>query len=92
MVLGITTVTRLGRFKKSYKRLSEQTKAAVESAVAALLSDSELPPGRRLEKVQSSKDVWAIRVSKGIRLTFEVADGVCILRNVGDHDKTFDGA
>ena len=33
-----------------------------------------------------------MRISKGIRLTFEVTDGVCILRNVGDHDKTLDNS
>lgn len=88
MVLGIRKFDRLSGFEKSYKRLSDQDKKAVERAVAALKSSDELPPGRRLKRVKSSKDAWAIRVSKGIRLTFEVADGVCILRNVGEHNKT----
>ena len=88
MALGIKSVKRLGRFKRAYNRLGKQTKRAVERAVDDLLNSDELPPGRRLERVKSSKNALAIRVSKGIRLTFEVADGICILRNVGDHDKT----
>ena len=90
MVLGIRNVTRLGRFEKAYNRLSKQTKKAVERAVDELLSCDKLPPGRRLEKVRSRKNTWAIRVSKGIRLSFEVVNSTCILRYVGDHDKTLD--
>lgn len=90
MVLGIKQFERLNSFEKSYRRLRKQTQTAVERAVGDLLSDDELPPGRRLEKVKSSKNAWAVRVSRGIRLTFEVADGICILRNVGGHNKTLD--
>ena len=92
MVLGIKQFERLNSFEKSYRRLSKQTQTAVERAVGDLLSDDELPPGRRLEKVKSSKNAWAVRVSRGIRLTFEVADGICILRNVGGHNKTLDNS
>ena len=31
-----------------------------------------------------------MRVNRGVRLTFEVDNGTCILRNVGDHDKVLD--
>ena len=90
MVLGIKQFKRLPCFRKAYDRLSNQKKTAVDRALTDLLSRDELPPGRRLEKVRSRKNTWAIRVSKGIRLSFEVADGTCILRNVGEHDKILD--
>lgn len=93
MVLGIKHLKRLDRFGKAYRRLNEQNRSAVDVALAELLSNGRLPPGRSLKKVKSGnrrKNVWAIRVSKGIRLTFEVKEGTCILRNVGDHDKTLD--
>ena len=90
MVLGIKQFRRLSRFSKAYNRLNRQNQTAVERALSELLGCDELPPGRRLEKVRSRKSTWAIRVSKGIRLSFEVADGTCILRNVGEHDKILD--
>lgn len=90
MVLGIKQFKRLPRFSKAYGRLNKHSQTAVERALADLLSRDELPPGRRLEKVRSRKNTWAIRVSKGIRLSFEVADGTCVLRNVGEHDKILD--
>ena len=90
MVLGIKQFKHLPRFRKAYNRLSNQKKTAVDRALTDLLSRDELPPGRRLEKVRSRKNTWAIRVSKGIRLSFEAADGTCILRNVGEHDKILD--
>lgn len=90
MVLGIAEFKRLSRFKKAYVQLSNQNKQAVDSALRELLTFDRLPQGRRLEKVTSRKNTWAIRISRGIRLTFEVSDGACILRNVGEHDKILD--
>ena len=90
MALGIRRFKRLGRFDKAYSRLGSRYKTAVDRALAELKMNDELPPGRNLKRIKSRKNVWAIRVSKGVRLTFEVANGTCILRNVGDHDKTLD--
>lgn len=92
MVLGIRRIARLKRFDKAYKRLSERNKAAVDEALAELLSRDRLPSGRNLKKLGSRRNTWAIRIDRGIRLTFEVADGVCCLRNVGEHDKTLDNS
>lgn len=93
MALGIRRFKRLERFGKAYRRLTEQNRAAVDAALAELLRDGTLSPGRNLKKVRSGRrnqTIWAIRVNRGIRLTFEVSEGTCILRNVGDHDKTLD--
>jgi mRNA-degrading endonuclease RelE of RelBE toxin-antitoxin system len=90
VVFGIRKITRLGRFKKAYRQLSEQNKQAVDDALRELRECDPLPKGRRLEKAKSRKDTWAIRINRGIRLTFEVSDGICTLRNVGEHDKILD--
>ena len=92
MALGIENFNRLERFSKAYRRLDKRHQKAVDDALAELLNDNRLRPSRNLEKVRSRKNTWAIRVSKGIRLSFEVADGTCILRNVGEHDKTLDAS
>ena len=62
----------------------------MDQALNEILNSDDLPSGRSLKKVKSRKDTWAIRISKGIRLSFEVENGTCILRNVGDHDKLLD--
>ena len=92
MALGIKSLKRLDRFARAYRRLSNQNRSAVDVALTELLSAGTLPPGRNLKKVRSGKrkNVWAIRVNKGVRLTFEVNKETCVLRNVGDHDKTLD--
>ena len=62
----------------------------MDQALNEILNSDNLPAGRSLKKVKSRQDTWAIRISKGIRLSFEVKNGTCILRNVGDHDKLLD--
>ena len=85
MVLGITGLDRLNRFDKAYGKLDGQHQVAVNRALQELRNSPTLAPGRKLEKVKSrkGKDTWAIRISKGIRLSFEVEKGIGILRNVG---------
>ena len=87
MALGITALTPLKGYRKAYNKLGGQHQTAVNRALAELLNRATLPPSRNLERVKSRKDTWAIRVTKGIRLSFEVENGVCVLRNVGEHDK-----
>ena len=87
MVLGITEFQRLKRFDRAYRKLDGQHQAVVDEALGELPNSTTLRPSRNLEKVQSRKDTWAIRVTRGIRRTFEVENGTCILRNVGEHDK-----
>ena len=62
----------------------------MDRALGELPNTVALPAGRSLKKVKSGKNTWEIRVNKGVRLTFEVENGTCILRNVGDHDKVLD--
>ena len=81
---------KLRTFRKAYRCLNAQSQTAVDKALNEILNSDNLPSGRCLKKVKSRKDTWAIRISKGIRLSLEVKNGTCILRNVGDHDKILD--
>ena len=90
MVLGITRLTPLGRFRRAYRRLDRPLQEEVDRALRELPNSAALPAGRNLKKVRSPKNTWEIRVNKGVRLTFEVDNGTCVLRNVGEHDKVLD--
>ena len=87
MPLGISAITELGRFTKAYRRLDQRDQVAVDEVIGELLSGEDLPSGRWLKRVQSSSGVWEVRVNRGMRMTFGVKDGICVLRNVGEHDK-----
>ena len=75
MVLGITGLDRLKRFDKSCGKLDGKHQAAVKTALGELLNSATLPSGRKLKKVKSRKHTWVIRISKRIRLSFEVKNG-----------------
>ena len=62
----------------------------MDKALRELPNTAALSAGRNLKKVKSRKNTWEIRVNRGVRLTFEVENGTCILRNVGEHDKVLD--
>lgn len=47
------------------------------------------PNGRNLEKIDKKKDIYSIRVTLHVRLTFTVSDGVAILRRIGSHDEVY---
>ena len=92
MALGIKNLKRLDRFAKAYRRLNRQNQSAVDVALAELMVTASFLPAATSRKSGPERKgmSWAIRVNKGIRLTFEVNKGTCILRNVGEHDKTLD--
>lgn len=90
MVLGITRLAPLGRFRRAYRRLDRPLQEEVDKALRELPNTAALSAGRNLKKVKSRKNTWEIRVNRGVRLTFEVENGTCVLRNVGEHDKVLD--
>lgn len=88
MVLGITGFDRKPSFEKDVRKLSHTDKIRLRSAVEDLASP-KCPPSRNLEKLTNYKDIYSIRVSRRVRLTFSVVDGVAILRRVGSHDEVY---
>lgn len=82
--------SRLGRFEKAYRRLSQQDQERVRVALGRFASNP-LHPSLNIEKI--ADDIWSFRVSGRLRCTFEfrgdlteVQQAKSIeLRNVGDH-------
>jgi len=37
--------------------------------------------------MEGRQNVWEARPSKRLRMTFELKEGIIIVRNVGEHDK-----
>ncbi len=83
--------TYTARFRKAYKGLNKSTKELVKKAIR-LMDENIKHPSLSLEKVEGaggvSGDIWAVRVSRSIRMTFERDGDRAILRNVGPHDET----
>lgn len=78
---------RTARFKRAYRKLSEQEQERVKKALRLLLADRS-HPSLQVKRIKGTARIWELRVSQGIRLTFQIEDDVYLLRNVGPHDKT----
>ena len=74
------------QFETAYEKLSAADKRSVRKAVT-LLSDNTRYPGLRVKKMEGRKNIWEARPSDRLRMTFEMTEGVILLRNVGEHDK-----
>ena len=79
-------LARTDRFKKAYKKLTEEEKKAADKALSFLASDMG-HPSLRVRKIEGTKGIWEASASKSIRLSFELRDDTLVLRNIGDHDK-----
>jgi len=75
------------RFERAYGALTDQEALCVEEAIRFLATDISYP-SLRVKKLQGTKGIWEARVSRSLRLTFELHGDLIILRNVGAHDKT----
>lgn len=75
------------RFERAYRALSHDAQAAVDGHLR-LMERNWRHPSLRAKKLEGVRNVWAIRISRDLRLTFEpIREGV-VLRNVGHHDAT----
>lgn len=82
-------ITRTARFKKAWKELSEEEEDLARKALRNLATDLWYP-GLRVKKIQGVEPIWEARVSRSLRLTFELDEGTIVLRNTGPHDKTLE--
>ncbi len=78
---------RTDRFKEAYRDLPSSERKRVKKALR-LLATNWRHPSLRVKKIQGTAGIWEARVSRSCRLTFELEGDVCLLRNVGEHDKT----
>ncbi len=75
------------RFEKAYQDLSLEQQEAVDSHLK-LLEKNWRHPSLQTRKLQGAGRIWYLRISRGLRLTFEPRRDALVLRNVGPHDPT----
>jgi len=74
------------QFEQAYEKLTNAEKRSVRKALT-LLGDNLKHPGLRVKKMEGTKNIWEARPSKRLRMTFEMAGEIIVMRNVGEHDK-----
>jgi mRNA interferase RelE/StbE len=82
-------IARTARFKKAWQELTEDEKESGRKALRKLASDLGYP-ALRVKKMQGTVHIWEARVSRSLRLTFEVKGDTLVLRNIGRHDETLE--
>ena len=75
------------RFQKAYRALLPEHQAAVDAQLR-LLQHNWRHPSLHTKKLQGSRNIWSLRISRELRLTFEPTRSGILLRNVGHHDPT----
>ena len=73
------------QFEQAYSRLTGQEKQSVLKAIA-FLGENPRHPGLHVKKMEGRGNVWEARVSRRLRMTFEMSGETIIMRNVGEHD------
>ena len=82
-------ITRTARFKKAWKELGEEEKDLARKALRNLATDLRYP-ALRVKKMQGVEHIWEARVSRSLRITFQIEGNTIILRNIGRHDETLE--
>ena len=82
-------ITRTARFKKAWQELIEEEKELGRKALRNLATDLRYP-ALRVKKMQGVERIWEARVSRSLRMTFEIEGDTIILRNIGYHDETLE--
>ena len=74
------------QFEQAYGKLTDAERRSVRKALS-LLGENLRHPSLHVKKMEGRKNVWEARSSKRLRMTFELLEGIIIVRNVGEHDK-----
>ena len=82
-------IARTDRFKKAWTELNEEDRALARKALNNMIINLRYP-SLRVKKIQGAENIWEARVSRSIRLTFEIHNDTLILRNIGRHDETLE--
>lgn len=82
-------IARTDGFKKAYNNLTDEDKRRAEKALRLLVSNISYP-SLRVKRIRKTHGIWEARVSRKIRMTFELQEDVILLRNIGQHDKIID--
>lgn len=79
-------LARTDRFRRAYQELRPEDQALADKAIRFLAADTR-HPSLRVKKIQGTEGIWEARVSRNIRMTFEMQGDLIILRNIGAHDE-----
>ena len=82
-------IARTASFRKAWRRLTEEEKVLGRKALTNLAADLRYP-ALRVKKMQGVEHIWEARVSRSLRMTFELEGDTVILRNIGCHDETLE--
>ena len=82
-------IARTESFKKAWRQLTEEQKASGRKAIEILITNMRYP-GLRVKKIKGTEYIWEARVSRSLRMTFQIEGDTIILRNIGQHDETLD--
>jgi mRNA interferase RelE/StbE len=83
---------RIGRtdsFKKVWRRLTKEQRALAQKAIEKLVIDIRYP-ALRVKKIKGTEYIWEARVSRSLRITFQIEGDTIVLRNIGQHDETLE--
>ncbi len=82
-------VTRTARFKKAWQELTQEEKELGRKALRNLATDLGYP-ALRVKKMQGTGHIWEARVSRSLRVTFQLEGDTLVLCNIGRHDETLE--
>jgi len=82
-------ITRTARFRRAWQELTEEEKELGRKALRNLATDLRYP-ALRARKMQGTGHIWEARVSRSLRLTFELEGDTLVLRNIGRQDETLE--
>ena len=82
-------IARTEGFKKAWRQLTEEQKALSRKSIQNLIADMRYP-GLRVKKMKGTKHVWEARISRSLRITFQIDGDTITLRNIGQHDETLE--
>ncbi len=80
-------IARTAKFKNAWGQLTKEEKTLARKAITNLLVNIRYP-SLRAKKIQGAEDIWEARVSRSVRLTFQILGDTIVLRNIGHHDET----
>jgi mRNA-degrading endonuclease RelE of RelBE toxin-antitoxin system len=75
------------RFEKAWTELTQDEKDLTRKALKNLTTDLHYP-ALRVKKMEGVEHLWEARVSRSIRMTFQISRVTITLRNIGRHDET----
>jgi len=82
-------IGRTENFKKVWKQLGKDQKTLARKAIDNLIKDMRYP-ALRVKKIKGTEHIWEARISRSLRMTFQLEDDTIILRNIGQHDETLE--